>query len=265
MPPPTGAASGSLDRDSKQEFFQARTSMTDVKSRQDERRHRLGWAVGSVAVVYLVLAYLLVPVGWEVHERHHPAIEQAPRHARTKTGIPGDPLNVALVGTSEAVVRSLLAAGWHPADPITLESSLRIAADTVLRRPYVDAPVSSLYLWDRKQDLAFEQPSGHDPRQRHHVRFWQAPQQDDQGRPLWIGAATFDRAVGLSHTTGEVTHHIGPDVDAERDKLMSDLGRAGVVSATYAEKNFQSARRGKNGGGDPYYTDGSLRVAVLKP
>lgn len=239
--------------------------MANEMPQQTQRRHRFGWAVGSVAVIYLVLAYLLVPAGWAVHERRHPALDQAPRQVRTKTGIPGDPLNVALVGSEEAVVRGLLAAGWHPADPLSLESSLRIAADTVLRRPYTDAPVSSLYLWDRKQDLAFEQPLGNDPRRRHHVRFWRAPQHDEQGRPLWIGAATFDRAVGLSHTTGEVTHHIGPDVDAERDKVVADLTQAGATQTSYLVKDFQSARRGKNGGGDPYYTDGALKVAVLKP
>ena len=68
----------------------------------------------------------------------------------------------------------MLAAKWNPADPLTLESSIEIAAATVMRKPYADAPVSSLYLFGRKQDLAFEKPVGNDPRRRNHVRFWQA-------------------------------------------------------------------------------------------
>ena len=58
------------------------------------------------------------------------------------------------------------------ADPITLASSLRIVVDSIVRKPDDDAPVSSLFLFGRKQDLAFELPVGDSPRQRHHVRFW---------------------------------------------------------------------------------------------
>jgi hypothetical protein len=35
--------------------------------------------------------------------------------------------------------------------------------------------------------------------------------------------------VGLSHDTGQVTHHIAPNNDAERDLLMRDLRDAGMV------------------------------------
>src|SRR6185369_11715834 len=104
----------------------------------------------------------------------------------------------------------MLAAGWHAADPLGLRSDLEIAADTVLARPYEDAPVSNLYLFGRKEDLAFEQPAGDDPRRRHHVRFWKSSKVDDQGRPAWVGSATYDQRVGLSHTTGQITHHIAP-------------------------------------------------------
>src|SRR4029453_2358482 len=98
------------------------------------------------------------------------------------------------------------AAQWHPADPLTLRSCLEIAAATVFERPYDDAPVSSLYLRGRKEDLAFEQPVGPDPQQRHHVRFWQSDKLDATGRPAWAGAAAYDKGGGLSHTTRGVTH-----------------------------------------------------------
>ena len=65
----------------------------------------------------------------------------------------------------------MLAAKWYPADRLTWRSCLRIADASVLRRAYADAPVSNLYLFG-EEDLAFEQPVGRDPRQRHHVRFW---------------------------------------------------------------------------------------------
>jgi hypothetical protein len=35
--------------------------------------------------------------------------------------------------------------------------------------------------------------------------------------------------VGLSHDTGQLTHHIEPNIDAERDLLMRDLRQARMV------------------------------------
>jgi hypothetical protein len=213
-------------------------------------------------LIYLGLAYLLLPAWWRRHNRH-PALAEAPKTTQTPEGIPGDPLNVALIGTRDQVVSALLAAGWYPADPVTFRSSLHITASVLAGRPYLDAPMSNLYLWRRRQDLSFERPAGRSPRQRHHIRFWRAGELDEEGRPLWLGAATFDRSVGFSHRTGQVTHHIAADVDAERDQLFSDLQRSANGLEEYRVRGLGPTRLGRNGGGDPYYTDGEIRVAVL--
>ena len=124
--------------------------------------------------------------------------------------------------------------------------------------------MSSLFFFGRKQDLAFEQPIGNDPRRRHHVRFWRCDKLDEAGRPLWIGAATLDICVGLSHTTGQITHHISTEIDPERDKIIGDIKAAGDLSDFYWVDDFQEPPHGKNGGGDPWHTDGRLAVGVLK-
>lgn len=193
----------------------------------------------------------------------HPAIARAPRHTRTKHGHQGDPVNVAFVGTDEELHRVLAAAGWYAADPITLATSVRIAADVVLRKPYDHAPVSDLYLWGRVQDAAFEQPVGASPKQRHHVRFWRSAEVDAAGEPLWLGAATFDERVEISRTTGGITHRIGADVDAERDKLVTDAHRGAALGGFYWMDRFHVERAGHNGGGDPYFTDGRLAVGII--
>lgn len=214
-------------------------------------------------LAWAIVAYVVLPLGWRFATRHHPALTDAPRRTHTASGIPGDPVNIGLIASEDELHRAFHAAGWFPADPLTLKSSLRIAADTVLRREYADAPVSNLFLWDRKEDFAFEQPYGADPRRRHHVRFWRSPAVDLTGRPVWFGAGTFDQRVGLSHTTGQITHHIAPEIDAERDKLLADLRTAGALLDEFWIEGFQSERTGKNGGGDPWRTDGRLGVGVL--
>jgi len=193
----------------------------------------------------------------------HPALARAPRHTKTKQGWQGDPVNIAFVGTEEELHRTLSQARWYAADPITLQTSIRIATDVVLRKPYPHAPVSDLFLWGRRQDAAFEQPVGDSPKQRHHVRFWRSAEVDANGEPLWLGAATFDERVELSHTTGRITHKIAADVDRERNKIVLDAHRSGVLEGYYWVDRFHRGRQGKNGGGDPYFTDGRLAVGVL--
>jgi hypothetical protein len=234
-------------------------------SRWHRHRKTYAWAVGTVGLSYLMSAYVFVPWLWERHAARHPTVEASPRVTQTRLHIPGDPLNLSLVGTEKEVAEAMTAAGWLPADPITVASCLHITRATLLKRSYETAPVSNLYLWDRKQDLAFQFPVGKDPRRRHHVRFWRAPKPSEDGRPVWMGAATYDTRVGLSHRTGQITHHIDADVDAERDKLLRDLRETGMVDEVSWIEVFHKKLEGRNGGGDLWRTDGRLAVAVLVP
>jgi hypothetical protein len=193
----------------------------------------------------------------------HPALARSPRHTTTAQGRQGDAINVAFIGTEEELHRMFAAAGWYAADPITLKTSVRIAADVVLHKPYAHAPVSDLYVWGRRQDAAFEQPVGDSPKQRHHVRFWCSPELDRNGEPLWLGAATYDERVELSRTTGGITHKISPEIDNERNKLVTDAARAGVLDGYYWVDPFHRDPQGRNGGGDPYVTDRRLAVGVI--
>jgi len=221
----------------------------------------LWWLAVSLLALWAIGAYVVAPWLWKRSFRQLPSLEGAPRVTCTVDGHPGDPLNVALVGAEEDVVRAMTAVGWFPADPITFRSSVRIVVDSVLRKPDDRAPVSNLYLFGRKQDLAFEQPVGGSPRQRHHVRFWLSDQLED-ARSLWLGSVTFDERVGLSHTTAQVTHHIGADVDAERDRIVRELEEASWTKQVRWLDGFQQLQ-GRNGGGDLWRSDGRLVVVVL--
>ncbi len=213
---------------------------------------------------YLVFAYLIVPALWKRHYERHPALANTPRITRTGSDLPADPLNVALVGTRADIEAAMGAAAWSPAAALGVRADLGIAESVLLDRPDPSAPVSTLYLFGRKEDLAFEQEVGDSARHRNHVRLWQAPQADDGGAPLWLGAATFDRGVGVSHDTGQITHHIGPDIDAERDTLMHDLVATGWVADHYQVPGVGPTQDGRNGGGDRYFTDGLMDIAVLR-
>lgn len=154
-------------------------------------------------------------------------------------------------------------AGWFAADPITFRSSLDISESVVLDRPYPKAPVSNLFYAGRKQDLAFEKPVGGSADQRHHLRLWLVLEKGSEGRPVWLGAATFDRSVGISRYTGEMTHHTAPDVDRGRNVLETDLQAAGMIEARYQVSGVGATLRARNGEGDAYFTDGDVWVIRL--
>jgi len=173
-------------------------------------------------------------------------------------------LNVKLIGTSLQLEALMKAAGWYTAAALGIVSDLEIAADTVFARPDETAPVSSLYLFGRKEDFAFEQSRGDNPRHRHHVRFWQTNDLSDDGRPKWIGSAVYDVRVGLSRTTGQITHVTAPDVDTERDYLFSCLESTGQLESKFIEPGFHHQLSGRNGGGDPWRTDGDLYGGLIQ-
>ena len=221
-------------------------------------------ALGAIVAVWLALAYLILPALWS-HYEHHPGLEQSPRITRTADGSPGDPLNVGLVASDAELHSGMTAAGWRVAAGLGLESDLEIAASVVLDRPDATAPVSDLFLFGRKQDVAFEKEVGGSAKQRHHVRFWRWDTAGVAGRPLWIGSATFDRSVGLSHRTGQITHHIAPDIDADRDALLAGLAAEGQLVREYQVSGVGATLWGRNGGGDRYFSDGELWVGVVSP
>lgn len=231
------------------------------------RRKLWRWLVATAIVLaslYLLVAYLLLPRLW-LHYEHQPDLAQRPMVTRTPQDIPGDPINVGLVGSKEDVIRSFAAAKWDPADAITLRSSVEIGVSVLLDRPYVEAPVSTLLFEGRRQDLAFEMPVGDSSDRRHHVRLWLVLQSGAEERPVWLGSASFDQGVGLSHDTGQITHHIAPDVDADRDLVIRDLSNAGMLVSTYQVSGVGPTLNGHNGGGDRYYTDGEVTIGVISP
>jgi hypothetical protein len=143
------------------------------------------------------------------------------------------------------------AAGWTLADDVTLASSLRIIRTTLARRTYPEAPVSPLYLFERQQDFAYQQEVEGNPSQRHHVRFWRCPEdwRLPGGYPVdWVAAGTYDRSVGLSLMTLQVTHRIARNIDVERDHIVATITGASPRAAVDWIRHFASGYHARNGG-----------------
>ncbi|GGG79466.1 hypothetical protein GCM10007338_17220 [Corynebacterium pelargi] len=185
--------------------------------------------------------------------------------ARTKTGdgVLGDPVNLALRGEEADIHAAMHRANWVKADPITLRSSLGIIMSSLKRTSYPAAPVSNLYLFGRKHDFAYQQEVDGNASQRHHIRFWRVPEGWElpgEKKVQWLAAGTYDRAVGLSTLTWQITHKIDANTDAERDYVIDSVRFEDPDTSVEVIENFSTAYHDKNGGGDAVHTDGNLPI-----
>lgn len=226
------------------------------------------WSLDRLAllvVFWALLAYLALP---RIHQAFTTLYVPDYFIGRTRTGdgLLGDPVNLALDGSEEDIHAAMQRAGWTLADEITLRSTWRIIASTVLRRSYTEAPVSDLHLFDRRQQFAYQQEVDGNASKRHHVRFWPVPRGwvlPGGHRVEWLAAGTYDRSVGFSAFTGQFTHKIDANTDLERDYIVNSVRFADPEVPVEVISDFSSAYHDRNGGGDAIHTDGDLPVLDL--
>lgn len=231
-----------------------------------ESFHTGWWGVVLGIIFWGLLAYLVLP-------RIHRVLTTiyVPDYfigrTRTSDGLLGDPINLALLGQEAQVHEAMLRAGWTRADEVNARSSWRIITSTITRRSYDEAPVSPLFLFGRRQDFAYQQEVSGNPAKRHHVRFWHTPEGwllPGGERVDWLAAGTFDRAVGFSLFTLQITHKIDADIDVERDHIVRSVREACRDTTVRLLADFSTGYHSRNGGGDSIRTDGDLPILDLR-
>src|SRR5271155_329428 len=238
--------------------------------------HRLP-SVLAVALTYGLAAYIILPravrMGLKIAQR-----KRVPRYTITGDGLPGDPVNLVLIGTLQQLHAAFAIAGWSEADRLGLASSWRMVRAFVFNSPYPTAPFSTLYLFGRGQDIGFQKAIDNSPRKRHHVRFWAlslAHAEADLGKASfwlntdrppdaacvhWIGAGTKDTGISLTRLTFQITHATDSDTNAERDYIIDALRKSGVLGEINLYKAGQHlASQHVN----HYVTDGEVTAASL--
>ncbi|HQJ34844.1 MAG TPA: LssY C-terminal domain-containing protein, partial [Rhodoglobus sp.] len=223
----------------------------------------LGWGqIWFFLVFWVLLAYLVLPRLHRILTRIY-VPEYFIGRARTSDGLLGDPINLALLGSEPQVHDAMTAAGWTRADDLGLATGWRIVASTLMRRSYLEAPVSPLLLFGRKQDFAYQQEVNGTPGKRHHVRFWRCPPDwllPGGIRVDWLAAGTYDRAVGFSLFTLQITHKIDARTDVERDHIVDTVTAASRRVRVNVIRDFSTGYHARNGGGDAIVTDGDLPI-----
>lgn len=227
---------------------------------------KAGWQILLLAVFWIFFTYLFLPRVHRILTRLYVPGYFIGR-ARTSDGLLGDPINLAFLGSEGDIHQAMAAAGWVRADDLEFRSGLRIVTSTLRRQSYPQAPVSPLQLFERQQDFAYQQEVAGSPSKRHHVRFWRCP--DGWMLPGgyvvdWLAAGTYDRSVGLSLFTLQITHKIEEDTDVERDFIVMTVVDADPSVEVEIIKNFSTGYHTRNGGGDLIETDGHLPIVDVR-
>lgn len=220
----------------------------------------------NILVFWLVFTYVALP-------RLHQALTRVyvPDYfigrTRTADGLLGDPVNMAFEGEERDIHVAMRRAGWVMAEENTLHSARKMITAFLLFRSYPEAPVSSLFLFGRRHEFAYQQEVGGTTVKRHHIRFWRVPKgwvMPGGHRLTWLAAATYDRSVGFSRYTWQITHKIDENTDVERDYVVDTLLWADPEIPVGVIKDYSTSYHHVNGGGDPLRTDGHLPVVNLR-
>ena len=83
----------------------------------------------------------------------------------------------------------------------------------------------------------------------------------DDARVLWVGAGTRDTGLSLTRLSFQITHATDSDTNAERDFIVAELKKHGVIAAVTLD---QSGARATNERVNHYITDGEIAVASLE-
>ncbi len=179
----------------------------------------------------------------------------------------GDPLNLVLIGDREDIFPAFIRRGWHGTEVIWSKAVWRTVKAFLQGSRYRYSPVSPLYVYDRKQDLAAQKARG-TIHQRNHLRLWMTPVRF-RGKPVWIGQISRD--IGVKYTLKSPTistHVIDPDVDEARRYLLEDLAYSQALAAYGYVSGVGAVSREaprSNLVGDPYFTDGLRAVMYFEP
>lgn len=176
----------------------------------------------------------------------------------------GDPLNLVIVGEASEMMAALSECGWAFTHRIDGSTVRRMIVAALRGNPYLTAPVSSLYAFGRKQDVAFQRARS-SLSQRNHLRLWLAPF-TVEGHSVWVGQVSRDIGIKITRKSPTLTTHvIDPVVDEARQYVLESLlyrFRISHFGFSRASQPVTKERPRQNLTGDPYFTDG-LRLVVF--
>ncbi len=224
---------------------------------------KTGYAVSFVTVLAAVLVVTtyqpermfiraVAPETLDTSVEQALADERISIYSETLTGRVQQPISIIILVRDESQFLGLFSkTDWVLADDPGGRTLSHAAAAAWLGLPYRNAPVTPSFWRGRPHDFAFERQTGDvSIRERHHARFWNSGYETRDGKTIFVGTASFDDRLKWG-----LTHHIAPNIDAERDLLVKALTGVGIKGDTRRVR-LLTPSMGTNMTGDLFFTDG---------
>ena len=189
-------------------------------------------------------------------------IVRSPDRVFTLNEKDADVVNLAFWGSREQVQSAFVAAGWVGSDKFSKASFFHEFHAFLDHSGYPTAPMRTMLLGNARPDMLW-QKSLNTYSKRDHVRIWESSTAVN-GTPVWIGAATHDEGATLSLRNKRFVHHIDPQIDDERAKIVRDLKAAGCVQSVLFVNRPDLPSHMLNATGDPLRTDSRVALIELK-
>ncbi len=187
-------------------------------------------------------------------------IDEQMKYTETLLGKKQEPLSFIILANNDSeFIKILENSGWQMAEDVNIRSFAKITEAVILKREYLNAPMTPSFWNKQTHDFGFEKPTNtNNVRQRHHARFWKTNYKTLNGKRMYVGTASLDSGIKWG-----VTHKIDPSIDTEREFLFVDIQNTGILQSSQKEQ-FVRPSIGENFSGDQFFTDGKIYILFFK-
>ena len=189
-------------------------------------------------------------------------LQRMPQRTTTLKSVDADLINIVFLGSGQQVQAAFREAGWHGSDPVSRRSVMRNFYALLNNSGYAQQPMKTFLMDGKSEDMNWQKGLNSYGR-RDHLRIWKWTP-EGASAPVWVSSSTHDTGAILSVRYKSFVHHIAPDIDDERAKVVRDLNFAGCVQWVSYVARPAMATITQNATGDLIRTDGSIAVVQLQ-
>jgi LssY C-terminus len=189
-------------------------------------------------------------------------VQQAPQRTTTLKSVNADLVNIVFLGSQQQVEVAFREAGWRTSDRVSRHAVMLNFYALLNNSGYAQQPMKTFLVDGKPEDMNWQKGLNSYGR-RDHLRIWQWTP-EGATKPVWVSSSTHDTGAVLSVKYKGFVHHISPDIDDERAKVIRDLNFSGCVQSVSYVSRPGIPTITQNATGDLVRTDGSVAVVQLQ-
>jgi len=189
-------------------------------------------------------------------------VASLPVRSTTVDMVNADVVNLAFIGSRQQVQSAFAHAGWEASSSLNRHTFTHNFYAFLNNSGYAQAPMRPFLLEGQASEMSWEKSLNSYAR-RDHLRLWEWSGSSGTDT-LWLSSATHDSSASLSVKYHRLLHHIDPDIDEERSKVIRNLRAAGCVQSVTFVPRHGVANLSQNATGDMVRTDGAIAVVQLQ-